>query len=425
MDGLVLFGIFILLMLLNVPISFSLAISSIATMLLCDLPLDMVSMNMYSNIGKFLLMAIPFFVFAGNIMEKTGISRRLINLASACVGHIKGGTAIVCVLVSCFFAAISGSGPATVAALGTVLIPAMIKSGYNDATSSALMSTAGSIGIIIPPSISFVVYAAVADVSVTDMFKAGIIPGLIMGVALVIAILVVARKEKIMPSPKASGKERWKAFKDAFWGLLMPVIILGGIYGGIFTPTEAAAVAVVYGLIIGLVFYGELKLKDLPELFKSSIEGSASIMFIIASASLFAWCCTTTGVSKAATTWLQSVCHSQFAFLLVANVILLIAGCFIDANSAMYIFVPIMLPVVKALGYNPVAFGIVMTINLAIGLSTPPVGIDLFTACRVGNVSVKRISKAVIPFLIAQLAVLLLVTYVPSIIMFLPNLLTR
>ena len=424
MNGLILFGVFIILMLLNVPISFSLGIASVVTMVLCDLPLEMLPLNMYANIGKFLLMAIPFFVLAGNIMEKTGISRRLIDLASACVGHIRGGTAIVCVIVSCFFAAISGSGPATVAALGSVMIPAMVKSGYDDATSSALMSTAGSIGIIIPPSISFVVYAAVADVSVTEMFKGGIIPGLIMGLALVVAILLVSRKEDISPAPRATGKERWMALKEAFWGLLMPIIILGGIYGGFFTPTEAAAVAVVYGLIVGLVFYRELKISDLRLLFESSIKQSASIMFIIACASLFAWCCTTTGVSAAATAWLQSVCHSQFAFLLVCNIILLIAGCFIDANSAMYILVPIMLPVVKVLGYNPVAFGIVMTINLAIGLSTPPVGIDLFTACQVGNVSVRRISKAVIPFLVAQLIVLFLVTYVPDIIMFLPNVLS-
>lgn len=424
MDGFILFGTFIVLMLLNVPISVSLGISSVVTMVICDLPLAMLPLNMYANIGKFLLLAIPFFVLAGNIMEKTGISRRLIDFASACVGHIRGGTAIVCVVVSCFFAAISGSGPATVAALGTVLIPAMIKSGYDDATSSALMSTAGSIGIIIPPSISFVVYAAVADVSVTEMFKGGIIPGLIMGAALIAAILFVARKQKITPSPKASGAERWKSFKSAFWGLLMPVIILGGIYGGIFTPTESAAVAVVYGLVVGLVFYRELKVADLPNLFRDTTKQSASIMFIIACASLFAWCCTTTGVAGAATAWLQSVLHSQFAFLLVCNIVLLIAGCFIDANSAMYILVPIMLPVVKALNYDPVAFGVVMTINLAIGLSTPPVGIDLFTACQVGNVSVKRISRAVIPFLIAQLAVLLLVTYVPDIIMFLPNLLS-
>lgn len=425
MDGLILFGSFLVLLILNVPVSFSLAISSVFTMVFCDLSLDMLPLNMYSSIGKFLLMAIPFFVLAGNIMEKTGISRRLIDLASACVGHIRGGMAIVCVVVSCFFAAISGSGPATVAALGVIMIPAMVKSGYTDATSSALMSTAGSIGIIIPPSISFVVYASVAGVSVTEMFKAGIIPGLIMGAFLIAAVLLVGKKQAVVPQEKASGKERWEAFKNAFWGLLMPVIILGGIYGGIFTPTEAAAVSVVYGLLVDLLFYHEIKWKELIKVFDDSVRQSANIMFVIACASLFAWCCTTTGVTRAATNWLQDTIHSQAAFLMVCNVILLIAGCFIDANSAMYILVPIMLPVVRALGYDPVAFGIVMTVNLAIGLSTPPVGIDLFTAAQTGNVKIKDISRAVIPFLLAQLAVLFLITYVPGITMLLPNLLAK
>lgn len=422
--GAVLFIIFVVLLLLNVPIALCLGISAMGAIAYGGLSLSMIPINVYSGIGKFLLMAIPFFVLAGNIMEKAGISKRLIDLASAFVGHRRGGMAIVCVIVACFFAAISGSGPATVAALGVILIPALIKAGYSDSTSAALMSTAGSIGIIIPPSISFVVYGAVAGVSISKLFMAGIIPGIIMGIALVIAIMVVSRKSDLKSLPKATRAEKLKAFKDAVWGLLMPVIILGGIYSGIFTPTEAAAVSVVYGLFVGMVIYREIKFKELKEVLVQSIEQSATIMFILACATLFAWVCTTSGISRAAANWLQSVCNSQFMFLLVVNIILLIAGCFIDANSAMYIFIPIMLPVVKALGYDPIAFGIVMTVNLAIGLSTPPVGVDLFVACQVGGVNMKQISKAVMPMLIAQIAVLLLITYVPSIIMWLPNVLS-
>ena len=424
----VLFLSFFVFLIMGIPISICLGLSSVCAILYSGTSLTIVATNMYSGISKFLLLAIPFFVLSGNIMAKAGISRRLINFVNTCVGHRRGGIAIVCVIVACFFGAISGSGPATVAALGCVLIPAMIQQGgFSAPFSTALMATASSIAIVIPPSIAFVVYASITGVSIADMFMGGIVPGILMGLALVIVVMIEARKNNIQGSmKKASGAERWAAFKDAFWGLLMPVIILGGIYGGIFTPTEAAAVSVVYGLFVGMVVYQEITVKDLWALVIDSAKTTGGIMLIVACASLFSFVCTKFGIAQAASDLLGSIAHNQFTFLLIVNVIFLIAGCFIDANSAMYIFIPIMLPVCKQLGYDVVAFGIVATVNLAIGQVTPPVGVNLFVAISVKlkngeKVDIPQISKAVMPMIVASVIVLAAITYVPSISTFLPK----
>ena len=424
----ILFISFFIFLILGIPIGICLGLSSICAILYSGTSLTIVATNMYSGISKFLLLAIPFFVLSGNIMAKAGISKRLIRFVDTCVGHKKGGIAIVCVIVACFFGAISGSGPATVAALGMVLIPAMIeRGGFSAPFATALMATSSSIAIVIPPSIAFVVYASITGVSIADMFTAGIVPGILMGVALVIVVLLEAKKHNIQPTQKkATAKERWDAFKDAFWGFLMPVIILGGIYGSIFTPTEAAAVSVVYGLFVGIFIYKEIKIKDLWDLMVDSAKTTGGIMLIVASASLFSFVCTKFGIAQAASDLLGSVAHNQFTFLLIVNIIFLIAGCFIDANSAMYIFIPIMLPVCKALGYDVVAFGIVATVNLAIGQVTPPVGVNLFVAISVKlkkgmEVTIQQISKAVMPMIAASVAVLLLITYVPQISTFLPK----
>jgi C4-dicarboxylate transporter DctM subunit len=332
------------------------------------------------------------------------------------VGHVKGGIAIVCVIVACFFAAISGSGPATVAALGLVLIPGMIKSGYKPAFSAALMGCAGAIGVIIPPSITFVVYGSIADTSIGDLFKAGVIPGLIMGAGLIITALLVGRKMDLKRQPKASSAQRWKAFRDAFWGLLMPIIILGGIYGGIFTPTEAAAVAVVYGLVIGVFVYKTVKLTDLKSILIDSASTTATIMFITACASLFAYVLTRARLDVAISNGLIDLTNgSVFVFFIIVNILLLIAGCFLDSTSALYIFTPLFVPVAQALGVDMIHLGVVMIVNLAIGLFTPPVGVNLYVACGVADVDLKQISKSVIPLLAASLIVLLIITYIPGI----------
>ena len=428
----ILFISFFVFLILGVPIAICLGLASVCAILYSGTSLTIVATNMYSGISKFLLLAIPFFVLSGNIMAKAGISKRLIKFVDTCVGHKKGGIAIVCVIVACFFGAISGSGPATVAALGAVLIPAMVEQGgFSAPFATALMATSSSIAIVIPPSIAFVVYASITGVSIADMFMAGIVPGILMGVALALIVLVEAKKHNIQPSrKKASGKERWDAFKDAFWGFLMPVIILGGIYGGIFTPTEAAAVSVVYGLFVGMVIYREVSFRDLFDIFVDSCKTTGGIMLIVACASLFSFVCTKFGIANAASGLLASIAHNQFVFLLIVNVIFLIAGCFIDANSAMYIFIPIMLPVCKALGYDVVAFGVMATVNLAIGQVTPPVGVNLFVAISVKikkglEVTLQEISKAVMPMIAVSVAVLLIITYIPAVSVALPKVLAK
>lgn len=420
----ILFGIFVILLICNIPIAVSLGIASIVTILVTGLPLEMFPINVYSASSKFALLAIPFFILAGNIMERAGISEKLIDLAKACVGHKKNGVALVCVIVSCFFAAISGSGPATVAALGVILIPAMVKEGYPVSFASALMAAGGAIGVIIPPSVTFIVYGASSGASIARIFMAGVIPGLMMGIALVAATIFCSRKFELKAVEKATGAERLSAFKDAVWGLLMPVIILGGIYSGIFTPTEAAAVSAVYGLMIGIFVYKKIKIKDLARLAVNSGSQTGVVMYVIIAASLFAWVISVDGIAASIGEWLMDVTNGNlWAFLLITNIILLVAGCVMDATSALYIFIPILLPVAQAMGYDTVAFGIVMCVNLAIGLVTPPVGVNLFTACSISKITIKDMIHDVVPIICALLVVLLLVTYLPQVSLALPHLL--
>ena len=423
MATVILLGIFFGLLVLNVPIGLCLISSAIATLAYQGMPFTMIATNYYTSSNKYLLLAIPFFILAGNIMEKAQISTRLIAFFRALVGHKKGGLALVCVVVACFFAAISGSGPATVAALGAIVIPAMVSSGYRPDQSSALMATAGAIGSIIPPSITFVLYGSITGTSIGSLFISGMIPGILVGIALVYAMKFTARKQELVQWPKASRRELWNSFKDAIWALMMPVIILGGIYTGVFTPTEAAAVSAVYGLVVGLFVYRTVTVKTLYDICIDSIRCTGQIMFICACASIFSWVLNVLGLAQAAAGGLISLAGgSTVVFLLMINIILLIAGCLLDGTSVFLIFTPILYPAAMALNINPIAFGTIMVINVAIGQVTPPVGLNLYVACGIGNVSLKEISKAVVPFVIASFAVCLLVTYVPQIALFLPSL---
>lgn len=441
MTGMMLFGLFILLLLLNVPIAVSLAAAAGITLFISSgfESLSLLTDIMYASIAKFTLLAIPFFILAGVIMEYAGISRRLIHFADVCVGHMKGGIALVTVSTAVFFAAISGSGPATVAALGSILIPALVKNGYPKALSAGLLASSGSIGIIIPPSIAFIVFAVVAGdqiaVSVGRLFVAGIVPGLLLGLAFfVAAVYVMNKREKAVKGAaaseaavavreRASAGEMLKAFGDAIWGLLIPFIILGGIYGGVFTPTEAAVFAVFYGLAIGLFVYKDLKFKDLvPILVNSSIQ-TAVVMLIVSSASVFAYIITTENIAKAISDTLLSITDNKILILLLVNILLLIAGAFIDAISAYYLFIPILLPIMLHLNVDPTVFAVFMTVNLAIGLFTPPVGVNLYVACGLADISLKEISKGVVPFIVAALVVLILLTYFPIFSTWLPDLL--
>lgn len=417
MTYLLLFGVFFVLLFLGAPIALALGMSSILSLVDNGTSLKLIASSMYSGIGKYLLLAIPFFILSGNVMAKAGISERLIAFIDACIGHIRGGIAMVCVVVACFFGAISGSGAAAVAALGIILIPAMIEREHFDAPfATGLVASASSIAIVIPPSISFVVYASITGVSVGEMFMGGILPGIMMGLSLIAVVEWKARKDHLVPShSRRGGKVVWQTFKEAVWGLLMPVIILGGIYGGIFTPTEAAAVAAAYGLIVGVFIYKTLKLKDIMDIFIDSAKSTGGLMLIVGAATMFSYVCTKYGIARAAQNYLGA--GSKVSFLIATNIIFLIAGCFVDANSAMYIFIPIMFPVAQALGVNLIHFGIIATVNLAIGQVTPPVGVNLFVASGLRlkghEVNVSGLAKAVVPMIIAEVIALIIITAVP------------
>ncbi|MER2262243.1 MAG: TRAP transporter large permease [Psychrobacillus sp.] len=436
MTAIILFTLFMVLVLLKVPIAVALAISSVVILFTGSglFGLELVADIMYTSVAKFTLLAIPFFVLAGVIMEKAGISKRLIDFAQALVGHKKSGIVFVTVMVAIFFAAISGSGPATVAAIGGILIPALIGNGFKKETAGALVASSGAIGIVIPPSIAFIVFAVVAGdqipVSIARLFVAGIIPGILLGVGFVLATLFVKWRQEKKEGPtegfvgpnKSTGKEKWTAFVNALWGLMIPVIILGGIYGGWFTPTEAAVVAVFYGLFVGLFIYKELNFKSLFSIFVTSSVQTATVMFIVSAASVFAYIITTEQIATTVSDAMLGVSENKIIILLLVNILLLVAGMFIDAVSAFYILVPILAPVMIMLGVDPTVFGVFMTVNLAIGLFTPPVGLNLYVATGISKTSLGEISKGVIPFLVSSIIILLLITYIPAISTFLPDL---
>ena len=368
-------------------------------------------------------------------MEHAGISKRLIDFAQALVGHRKSGIIFVTVMTAIFFAAISGSGPATVAAIGGILIPGMVKNGYKTETAAGLVASSGAIGIIIPPSIAFIVFAVVAGdqipVSIGRMFMAGVIPGLLLGVGFIVAAMFVRYRQEKREGPisqqyivePATSAERFKALGNAIWGLLIPVIILGGIYGGFFTPTEAAVVAVFYSLFIGFFIYRELTLKKLYDILVAAGIQTAVVMFIVSAASVYAYIITTEQIATQISDVMLSISGNKIIILLLINIILLIAGMFIDAISAYYIFIPILLPIVLLFDVDPTVFGVFMTVNLAIGLFTPPVGLNLFVAAGISNTSIGQISKGVLPFVVSSVIILLLITYIPQISTFLPDLL--
>ena len=412
MINLILFGSFFVLLFLNVPICVSLGMSSIFAMLFSGDKLSVVPTNVYSSMAKFLLLAIPFFVLSGNIMAKAGISTRLVQFIDDCIGHRRGGIAIVCVVVACFFGAISGSGPATAAALGIILTPAMInRGGFSAAFSSAMMATASSIAIVIPPSIAFVVYASITGVSVGDMFMGGILPGIMMGLALVIIIMIEVRRKGLPPSrEKATWGERWKSFRTAFWGFLMPVIILGGIYGGIFTPTEAACVSVFYALIVCIFIYRTISIKDVPQLLKDAIASYAPICFLIGLATGFGRVLTLLRAGDVVQGFLASFIDNRVAFLLIL-------GMFMDVGAAVVILAPILLPVAKGFGIDGIHLGIVMVTNLAVGFVTPPFGMNLFVAAPLGETNVATLGKKALPFIACFIVALLMITFIPQISM--------
>ncbi|NPV43963.1 MAG: TRAP transporter large permease [Firmicutes bacterium] len=427
MKVVLLFGTLVLLISLNVPIGIALGLATAVTlMLVSKVPLIIIAQNAFAALDSFPLMAIPFFILAGNLMRYGGVSRRLLNFANSLVGFLTGGLAMVTTLACMFFAAISGSGPATVSAIGSFMIPAMKEKNYNEGFAAAITAAAGSIGVIIPPSIPFVIYGVVTGASVGALFLAGIVPGIIIGVGLMIASYIISKKSGYTGDVvKPSLSRVINSFKEAIFALLVPVIILGGIYGGIFTPTEAAVVGVVYALIVGIFIHKELGWKEIYESFRDSVLINGATTFMIGLSISFANFLTMEQVPASVANMLLSISESSIVILILINLFLLFVGCFIDNISSCIILAPILLPIVTKLGMDPVQFGVVMTINLATGFVTPPYGANLFIASAVAGISVEKISRYIIPFIIAMLIALILTTYIPGISLFLPKLLLK
>jgi len=422
--ALFLFGVFALLLVMQVPIAIALGTASIAAIWkFTTVDLSIAPQVMFKAVNSFPMMAIPFFILAGNIMSGGGISQRLVRFASVLVGRLTGGLAHVSIMASMFFAAISGSGPATTAAIGSIMVPSMEERGYDRLFATAVVASAGIIGIIIPPSIPMVLYAVQAGVSIGRLFLAGFGPGILFGLSLMGVAYFISKKKGYMGAEKVTWREGWEAFKDSFFALLMPVIILGGIYGGIFTPTEAAAVAVVYGVAVGFFIYRELKLKDIPDILYKSAIGTAVIMFLIGGANLFGWFLVREMIPQRIASTMLTITDSPAIIILMINILLLIMGTFINTTAAIVLVTPILMPVLLQVGIDPLFMGVIMVVNLAVGMITPPVGLCLFVACNIAGISLDDLTKAILPFLLVLIACIFLVSYVPAISMFLPRLL--
>ena len=424
MTVLFLFLLLFLLMFIGVPIAASLGLAgSITIMLFSPDSVRSLAIKLFETSEHYTLLAIPFFLLSGAFMTTGGVARRLIDFANACVGHIRGGLAIGAVLACMLFAALSGSSPATVAAVGSIAIAGMVRSGYPQAFGAGIVCNAGTLGILIPPSIVMVVYAAATEQSVGKLFMAGVIPGLMLGLVLMIAIYIVARIKKLPALPRASLREWLRAAREAFWGLLLMVIILGGIYTGMFTPTEAAAVAAVYAGFVALFVYKDLTIRECPKVLLESGKLTIMLMFIIANAMLFAHVLTTEQIPQQITAWVVDLGLQPWQFLLVVNIVLLIAGAFMEPSAIILILAPILFPIAMQLGIDPIHLGIIMVVNMEIGLITPPVGLNLFVTSAVTGMPLTAVIRAAMPWLMLLISFLVIITYVPAVSLALPNLL--
>ena len=418
-----LLALFVLLF-IGVPVAISLGLASLTTLLIfADQSLLSSSQKFFHTMQVYPLLAVPFFILAGAFMTTGGVARRMVDFANALVGHYRGGLAMAALLASAFFAAVSGSSPATVVAVGSVMIVGMINSGYSREFAAGVICNAGTLGILIPPSLVMVVYGAVTESSIGRLFIAGVVPGIVLTVAMMATIMVIAYRQNMPRQEKASFKTVVKSFREAVWGLLLVVIILGGIYAGIFTPTEAAAVSAVYAFFIAVFVYKDISLRNVPDVLVDASKITVMLMFIIANAYMFAFVLTTEQIPQAATQFIVELGLPVWAFLLVVNVMLLAAGNFMEPSSVILILTPILFPIAMEMGIDPIHFGILMIVNMQIGLVTPPVGLNLFVTSGIANLSLEATIKAALPWLSVLLVVLMLITFIPWISLVLPNLL--
>ncbi|MDO9095569.1 MAG: TRAP transporter large permease [Rubrivivax sp.] len=399
---------------LTISVAVSIGLAALVGIQISNVNMLIAVKEMFSSINRFPLAAIPFFILAGNLMETGGISRRLVEFAKSLVGGVQGGLPMTCVLTCMIFAAVSGSSVATTFAIGAILIPALIKHGYPAPYAAALQASSAELGVVIPPSIPMILYGVSAEISIGELFIAGVGPGFLIGGALMLFVWLWCKWKGWGKDDGEGRLSVGRATWQAGWALLMPVIILGGIYGGIFTPTEASAVAVAYALFVGIVVYREIRLKDLLGIFRKSVVSSSVIMFIIANAGLFAYLITRAGVPDAIGLWLKDVLESPLLFLLGVNLALFLIGMFIETSAAIIVLAPILAPVAMFFGVDPVHFGIVMVVNLALGMITPPFGVNLFAACTVARLSLDRIVPQLVPFVLVVLGCLMIITFTPA-----------
>ena len=426
MTAAIIISILLVLLLTGTPISIALGMTVLSFMLVFS-SFDMVTVNiisqrLFTGLESFAIMAVPFFVLAGAFLTDGGVAKRIINFATSLVGWMPGGLAMSAILACAFFATISGSSPATVMAIGSVMLPAMVAQGYPKRFGVGVVATAGSLGILIPPSIVFIIYAVSTSESAGKLFMAGVIPGILLAAILMGVTFIIAKKKGFPTLPRASFKEIWKAFLEAFWGLLIIVIVMGGIYGGIFTPTEAAAVSAVYAFICAVFIYRTLKFRDVPKVLLHAANTSAMLLYIITNAILFSFLMTSEQIPQALSAWVIAKDLEPWMFLIVVNLALIAAGQFMEPSSIILILAPLLVPIAKTMGIDPIHLGVVMVINMEIGMLHPPVGLNLFVASHLAKMGLTEVSIATAPWLIVMLAYLILITYVPEISLWLPNL---
>ena len=424
MNTFIIFALLIVLMLSGMPISIALGLTVLTFLFtLTDVPVQAVALKLFTGIEKFEIMAIPFFILAGNFLTHGGVARRMITFATSMVGHWHGGLALSGVLACALFAAVSGSSPATVVAIGSILLPAMIKQGYPKSFGAGVITTSGALGILIPPSIVMVMYSVSTNTSVGKLFVAGVIPGLLLAFFLGLTTWILARSKDYPRMPRSTWLQRWQAFRESVWGVLLIVVVMGGIYSGIFTPTEAAAMSAVYTFVIAVFVYRDLRLVQIGKVLLDSAAMSAMLLYIITNAVLFSFLMTSEGIPQAMAGWIMDQGLGQISFLLVVNLLLLLAGNVMEPSSIVLIMAPILFPVAVALGVDPVHFGIIMVVNMEIGMCHPPVGLNLYVASGITKMGITELTVAVLPWLFTMLGFLLLITYVPQLSLWLPRLL--
>ncbi len=423
MSGLIIFAILALLLLTGTPISIALGITVLVFLFtLSTIPIEIISQKLFTGLDNFAVMAVPFFILSGTLLTEGGVAARIIRFAIALVGWMRGGLAIAAVLACTFFSAVSGSSPATVVAIGSIMLPALVKHGYTRKFAVGVLATSGSLGILIPPSIVMIIYAVSTNESVGKLFAAGVLPGLLMAGCLMLVTYVAARRKGFPTLPRATGRELWEAFRDSVWGLMLVVMVIGGIYGGLFTPTEAAAVSAVYAFVVAVFVYRGLPFNKVPRALREAANLSAMLLYIITNAILLSYLLTYENIPQVMAQWIIDQGLTPWMFLLFVNVLLFFAGDFMEPTSIILILAPLFLPVALSLGIDPVHLGIIMTINMELGMITPPVGLNLYVASGLARMGLTEVTKAAAPWTLVVTFVLLVVTYVPEISLWLPRL---